>query len=83
MSFATDQVVLLKAAYAKVLDGQTVRLGERQLTRADAAWIGRELDKWLHRAASEAAVAAGGSAGVAVADFSGAAGCVAQFGVAE
>lgn len=71
MSFATDQVALLKTAYAKVLSGQTVRLGERQLTRADAAWISSELDKWLSRAASESAAAAGSTPGIAIADFSG------------
>jgi hypothetical protein len=78
MSFATDQVALLKTAYAKVLSGQTVRLGERQLTRADAAWISSELDKWLSRAASEAAAAAGNTPGIAIADFSGAS-CSASF----
>lgn len=71
MSFATDQVALLKDAYARVVKGQTVRLGDRQVTRADAAWISAELDKWLRRVASESA-AANGSGGFAVADFSGA-----------
>ncbi len=69
MSFATDQVALLKTAYAQVLKGQAVRYGERQLTRADAAWISAELDKWLGRAASEATAAAGSAPGVAIADF--------------
>jgi hypothetical protein len=71
MSFATDQVALLKSAYAAVLKGQVIRHGERQLTRADAPWISAELDKWMRIAANEAAAAAGGSPGVAIADFSG------------
>lgn len=75
MSFATDQVELLKDAYSRVLRGQSIRLGERQLTRADAAWISGELDKWLRRAASEAAVQRGATPGVMIADFSGGAHC--------
>lgn len=82
MSFATDQVALLKTAYANVLAGQKVRLGERELTRADAEWVSKELDKWMRVAASEAAAAAGATAGVSIANFSGA--CVpAKFGVAQ
>lgn len=71
MSFATDQVALLKSAYQRVLDGQTVRLGERLVTRADAKWISDELDKWLRRVADESRAAAGGAPGVAIADFNG------------
>ena len=70
MSFATDQVALLKSAYQRVLEGQSVRLGERQLTRADAKWISDELDKWLRRVADEQRAAAGGTPGVSIADFS-------------
>lgn len=82
MSFASDQVILLKAAYTAVLRGQSVRMGERMVTRADAAWIGGELDRWLRREAAEAAAAAGRSPGVAIADFNcGRAPTV--FGVAE
>lgn len=82
MSFATDQVALLKTAYANVLAGQKVRLGERELTRADAEWISKELDKWMRVAANEAAATAGGTAGVAIANFSGAYG-PSQFRVAQ
>lgn len=71
MSFATDQVALLQAAYSRVLQGQSYRYGERQLTRADARWISEELDRWMRRANAEAAASAGGTAGVAIADFSG------------
>ena len=71
MSFATEQVAILKAAYSAVLGGQQVRYGDRQLTRADAGWISAELDKWLRRVASENARAGGGAAGVSIADFSG------------
>lgn len=78
MSFATDQVTRLQAAYTAVLQGQTVRFGERQLTRADATWISAELDKWMRRAAAEADAAAGRSSGIAIADFSGGA-CVPSF----
>lgn len=70
MSFATDQVALLKAAYQAVLRGQSYRMGDQMLTKADAAWISAELDKWLRREASEKAAAAG-SSGYAIADFSG------------
>jgi hypothetical protein len=71
MSFATEQVALLQDAYRKVVSGQAVRLGERQLTRADANWISTELDKWMRRANAEQVASAGGTAGVAIADFSG------------
>lgn len=69
MSFATEQVALLQDAYRKVVAGQSVRYGERQLTRADAKWISDELDKWTRRANAEAVASVGGSAGVAIADF--------------
>jgi len=68
MSFATEQVELLKSAYRAVTAGQSFRYGERQLTRADAAWISSELDKWLARAAAERRGAGGD---FAIADFSG------------
>ncbi|KXB20968.1 hypothetical protein [Xylella fastidiosa] len=69
MSLATDQVALLKDAYRKVLLGQSVRYGERHVTRADAKWISDELDKWLRRAAAEAAPSTGGHVRIAIADF--------------
>lgn len=69
MSFATEQVELLKEAYRKVTAGQSFRFGERMLTRADAQWISAELDKWLRRQAAEQRAAAG-RADYAVADFS-------------
>lgn len=78
MSFATEQVTRLQAAYNAVLKGQSVRFGERQLTRADAAWVSGELDKWMRRAAAEADATSGRTAGVAIADFSGGA-CVPNF----
>ncbi len=71
MSFATDQVALLQAAYSAVLKGQAWRHGDRQLTRADARWISEELDKWTRRANAEAAANAGATPGVVIADFSG------------
>lgn len=71
MSFATDQVAMLQAAYAKVLKGQSVRYGDRWLTRAEAKWISDELDKWMARANAESVASAGGTVGVALADFSG------------
>ena len=70
MSFATEQVELLKQAYRAVVQGgQTFRYRERQLTSADAAWISSELDKWLRRQAAEQRNASG-SVDYAVADFS-------------
>lgn len=71
MSFATEQVTLLQDAYRKVVSGQSVRYGERQLNRADAQWISNELDKWMARANAEATISAGGNVGVALADFGG------------
>lgn len=71
MSLATDMVTALQTAYTRVLAGQSYRFGERQLTLADASWISAELDKWQRRAAAEATASAGGTAGVAIADFSG------------
>ena len=70
MSFATEQVALLQAAYRKVVSGQAVRMGERQLTRADASWISSELDKWMRRANAEQVTSSGGTIGVAIAEFS-------------
>ncbi len=71
MSFATTIVAQLQDAYSRVLAGQSVRYGERQLTQADAKWISDELDKWMHRANAEAAASCGNAPGVAIADFSG------------
>lgn len=68
MSFATEQVELLRAAYRAVLNGQSYRIMDRTVTRADAKWISDELDKWERRARREAA---GRRAGPAIADFSG------------
>ncbi len=58
MSFADYQVTLQQAAYAAVLHGQSYRIGDQQLTRADAPWISSELDKWLSRQAPELSLAA-------------------------
>ncbi len=82
MSLASEQVILLKAAYAAVLRGQSYRIGDQWLTRADAPWISGELDKWLRRQATEAA-AASGNAGYSIADFSGSAGGGRSFRSAE
>lgn len=71
MSFASEQVELLQTAYRKVIDGQTVRYGDRWLTMAEATWISAELDKWMRRAAAEAAAHRGGSPGISIADFGG------------
>lgn len=71
MAEAAQMVELLEEAYRDVLKGQSVRYGDRQLTRADAAWIGNELQRWRRIAASESATAAGRMSGVSIADFSG------------
>lgn len=78
MSTATEMRDLYIAAEAAVLKGQSVRFGERMLTRADLAEIIAGRREWERRAAAEATSAAGGTAGVAIADFSGL-GCVADF----
>jgi len=78
MSTATEMLGLYLAAEAAVLKGQSFRLGERQVTRADLAQIISGRKEWERRVAAEADAAAGGTAGVAIADFSGL-GCVASF----
>ncbi len=78
MSTATEMLGLYLAAEAAVLKGQSFRLGERYLTRADLDQIIAGRREWERRVAAEAATAAGGTAGVAIADFSGR-GCVASF----
>lgn len=81
MSTATEMRDLYLAAEAAVLKGQSFRLGERQVTRADLAQIVEGRKEWERRVAGETAAARGRS-GYAVADFSGR-GCGGSFRVAE
>lgn len=69
MSTATEMRDLYLAAEAAVLKGQSFRLGERQVTRADLAQIIAGRKEWERRVAGETAVARGRSR-YAVADFS-------------
>jgi hypothetical protein len=70
MSTATEMRDLYLAAEAAVLKGQSFRLGERQVTRADLAQIITGRKDWERRVSAEASAAAG-NAGYAIADFSG------------
>jgi hypothetical protein len=71
MSNATDMLTAYQDAEHKVLLGQAVRFGDRQLTRADLAEIRAGRREWEAKVANEVAVASGRSSGIAVADFSG------------
>jgi hypothetical protein len=71
MSTATDLRDAYVAAELAVLKGQSFRMGERQLTRADLVEIRAGRREWEARVAAEAATAAGTATGYALADFSG------------
>ena len=49
------------AAEAAILDGQIVRFGERQLTRANLIEVQQGRKDWELRVASEARIAKGGA----------------------
>ena len=78
MSTATEMRDLYIAAEAAVLKGQSFRLGERQVTRADLAQLIEGRKEWERRANAESASAAGSTPGIAISDFSGR-GCTASF----
>lgn len=59
------------AAEAKILSGQSVRFGERMLTRADLDMVQNGRREWEAKVAAESIRAAGGSSLYALADFSG------------
>jgi hypothetical protein len=61
MSTATAMLQTYLDAEAAILAGQTVRFGERQLTRANLAEVQAGRREWERKVASEQRVAAGGS----------------------
>lgn len=62
-------------AEVAILDGQSVRMGERMLTMADLNMVQAGRREWESKVAAETAAAAGQSSLYAVADFSGPYGC--------
>lgn len=70
MSVATDMLAAYHAAELAVLKGQTFRLGERQLTRANLVEIQTGRAQWQRAVDAEVASTSRRS-GYAVADFSG------------
>ena len=70
MSIATDMLAQYLAAESAVLKGLSVRLGDRQLTRANLPEIVAGRKEWERRVAAEQGAASGNS-GFAIADFSG------------
>lgn len=67
MSTASDLLALYLAAEAAILQGQSVRHGERMLTMADLAEVRAERQRLEIRVSNETA---GGSPRYQVADFS-------------
>jgi len=59
MTTAAEMVQLYTDAEAKVLQGQTVKMNGRELTRADLASIRAGRQEWEAKAAAEARQAAG------------------------
>lgn len=53
MSTASDMVALYLAAEAKILKGQSVKMGERNLTLANLSDVVAERKQWERRVASE------------------------------
>jgi hypothetical protein len=72
MSIATQMRDAYLAAELALLKGQSFRIGDRQLTRANLAEVAAERRNWERRANAEAAAAAGqgGPLSVHVSDFS-------------
>jgi 4-alpha-glucanotransferase len=71
MSTATDMLAAYMAAEKAVLKGLSVRLGERQLTRANLPEIVAGRQEWEARVRAEKTNAFGGTDRYAVADFGG------------
>ena len=71
MSTATDMLSAYQDAEKKILLGQSVRFGERQLTRADLAEVRAGRREWEAKVAAEIVIANGRTPGLSVADFSG------------
>ena len=71
MSSARDRLALYYAAETRVLEGQSVRMGDRQLTLADLSEIRKAIEQLKRELHVEDARAAGRSnPGIALADFS-------------
>lgn len=58
-------------AEAAILDGQSIRMGERMLTLADLSMVQAGRREWEAKVDAESATAQGRSSLFAVADFSG------------
>lgn len=69
MSNATDMLAAYQDAELKLLKGQTVKFGDRQLTMANLPEVQAGRREWERRVASETTAADGGRAGVSLADF--------------
>ena len=63
MTTATDLLALYITAETAILQGQSVRLGDRQLTMADLTSVREERARLERRVADEAATKAGRSGG--------------------
>lgn len=61
MSAATDMLAAYLAAETAILKGQSYRLGEKTLTRADLPEIRKGRQEWEARANAETAQASGGA----------------------
>lgn len=71
MSFASDKLADVSAAYDAALKGERYRIADLELQRAPLEVIAKELDKWQRQVNAEQRAAAGdrGSLSVQVADF--------------
>jgi len=71
MTTSAEMLTKYTAAEAAILDGQIVRFGERQLTRANLAEVQQGRKDWERRVAAEQRIARGGtSPRYQTADFS-------------
>lgn len=70
MSTATDRLQLYLDAEAKILAGQSVRMGERQLQRADLSFVQKQIAILQAEVSRESASAAGRGGRFSQADFS-------------
>lgn len=69
MSTASDRLTLYLDAEAKILGGQSVRFGDRQLQRADLEFVQKQISILQARVNRENAVAAGGGSRFSQANF--------------
>lgn len=69
MSTATDMLAAYQQAELKLLKGQTVKFGDRQLTMVNLPEVQAGRREWERRVASETAAAAGRGVGISLADF--------------